>query len=190
MNPQESRKEAIGKLPDLAGVYALCDLDEVPVYVGQAACSKDASIRKRVQRHLTSARSDIIANRQLDVWEIAYVWSWPIHDTDERRRAEAMLYRQFDAESRLVNGKIPTESQMPLDELPSRTCEQIMPEGVIRARQDPAVRFPRQAQQFCQLLDYILNTHDKPHLRVALQVHFDRMNRYMDEFLKTSDGPR
>ena len=28
-------------------------------------------IRSRVARHLTSARSDIIANRQIDVWEIA-----------------------------------------------------------------------------------------------------------------------
>jgi excinuclease UvrABC nuclease subunit len=61
------RKRAVQQLPRETGVYALCDLDQVPIYVGQ---SKDG-IRSRVARHLTSARSDIIANRQIDVWEIA-----------------------------------------------------------------------------------------------------------------------
>ena len=41
------------------GVYVLCDLDQAPIYVGQ---STDGA-RARVRRHLTSARSDIIANR-------------------------------------------------------------------------------------------------------------------------------
>jgi excinuclease UvrABC nuclease subunit len=45
-------------LTNTIGVYALCGLDGVPIYVGQ---SKDR-IRARVRRHLTFARSDIIAN--------------------------------------------------------------------------------------------------------------------------------
>lgn len=55
------RKQAVAQLTRQIGVYVLCDLDNVPVYVGQ---SKDG-IRQRVQRHLTSARSDVIANRQI-----------------------------------------------------------------------------------------------------------------------------
>jgi len=63
------RKRAVRKLPTQIGVYVLCDLDQVPIYVGQSV----DGIRSRVARHLTSARSDIIANRQIDVWEIAWV---------------------------------------------------------------------------------------------------------------------
>ena len=55
------RQKALSKLTDEIGVYALCDLDEVPIYVGQSI----DGIRSRVRRHLTSARSDIIANRQV-----------------------------------------------------------------------------------------------------------------------------
>lgn len=57
------RKRAVASLTNQVGVYILADLDNVPIYVGQ---SKDG-IRARVARHLTSARSDIIANRQIDV---------------------------------------------------------------------------------------------------------------------------
>lgn len=80
INLQRYKRLQLRDLPDVAGVYALCDLDGVPIYVGQAESSRDTSIRKRVQRHITSARSDIIANRQLDVWEVGYVWAWPASD--------------------------------------------------------------------------------------------------------------
>lgn len=65
------RYDAVSSLPVEKGVYVLCDLDHIPIYVGKSS----EGIRKRVQRHLTSARSDIIANRQIDVWEIAWVWA-------------------------------------------------------------------------------------------------------------------
>lgn len=63
------RRRALRTLTNVVGCYVLCDLDAVPIYVGQSV----DGIRKRVNRHLTSARSDIIANRQVDVWEIAWV---------------------------------------------------------------------------------------------------------------------
>ena len=69
------------------GVYILCDLDGVPLYVGQST----DGIRQRVARHLTSARSDIIANRQLDVWEVAYVWTYPVKTKNEISTLEALL---------------------------------------------------------------------------------------------------
>jgi excinuclease UvrABC nuclease subunit len=42
------RREQVATIPTPVGVYALCDLDEVQIYVGQ---SRDG-IRARVQRHL------------------------------------------------------------------------------------------------------------------------------------------
>src|ERR1700679_321594 len=68
------RRRAVRTLTSEIGCYVLCDLDQVPIYVGQSV----DGIRARVRRHLTSARSDIIANRQLDVWEVAFVWAWPV----------------------------------------------------------------------------------------------------------------
>jgi hypothetical protein len=63
------RRKAVRTLTNEIGCYVLCDLDQAPIYVGQSV----DGIRSRVNRHLTSARSDIIANRQIDVWEIAWV---------------------------------------------------------------------------------------------------------------------
>jgi len=103
------KQRALQQLPDEAGVYALCDLDETPIYVGQATQSKDTSIRKRVQRHLTSARSDVIANRQIDVWEVAFVWSWVLAPREQRKQLEGHLYHQMDQQSPLVNGTVPSD---------------------------------------------------------------------------------
>jgi excinuclease UvrABC nuclease subunit len=61
------RRKALRALTNQIGSYVVCDLDMVPIYVGQSV----DGIRKRVNRYLSSARSDIIANRQIDVWEIA-----------------------------------------------------------------------------------------------------------------------
>ena len=92
----------------MIGVYALCDLDGVPMYVGQ---SKDG-IRSRVARHLTSARSDIIANRQIDVWEIGWVWAYPVKTVDELDPLEALLYHSFNPKSQLMNGTVPRETEV------------------------------------------------------------------------------
>lgn len=53
----EYRRNAVALLTSQIGVYVLCDLDNVAIYVGQST----DGIRARVQRHLTSARSPEIA---------------------------------------------------------------------------------------------------------------------------------
>jgi excinuclease UvrABC nuclease subunit len=73
------RRKAVRSLTNEIGCYVLCDLDQAPIYVGQSV----DGIRSRVNRHLTSARSDIISNRQIDVWEIAWVWAYPVKDKAE-----------------------------------------------------------------------------------------------------------
>ncbi len=187
----------------MTGVYVLCDLDEVPIYVGQ---SKDG-IRARVRRHLTSARSDVIANRQLDVWEIAFVWAWPVAEKriiDKTRRKkiapadelhiqriESALYHRFDIKSRLMNGTIVPQlakreaSSLKLD-APVRV--QVMSDDEIEKRRDPALRLPRQAEHFRNLLDHMLNVKNAPELRRALKVHFSRLQKYCLDFLAATEG--
>ncbi len=178
--PAQIHKEAqLRLLPNTTGVYALCDLDEIPIYVGQ---SVDA-IRARVRRHLTSARSDVIANRQVDVWEVAYVWAWPMQAVEHIATLEAHLFHRFNSDSPLVNGSIPPPAGELTFPAPEAIRIQIMEEREIVARRDPTLRFPRQIQHFGALVDYILNTQDKPHLRRALQVYLDRLSKYHAAFI-------
>src|SRR5262245_17829539 len=95
---QAFRKKQLKALPAVTGVYVLCDLDAVPIYVGQST----DGIRARVSRHLTSARSDVIANRMIDVWEVAFVLAWPVLDRAKITRLEDVLYHRFNRKSRLM----------------------------------------------------------------------------------------
>ena len=101
LSVEQYRDRQVALLPTDKGVYALCDLDGVPIYVG----TTEEGIRKRVQRHLTSARSDVIANRTLDIWEVAYVWAWKEPDDLKRVDLEAHLYNKFHKQSKLVNAQ-------------------------------------------------------------------------------------
>lgn len=175
---QQFKERALRQLPSTKGVYALCDLDEVPLYVGQST----DGIRARVRRHLTSARSDVIANRQIDVWEIAFVWAWPVNEAEKIARLEAHLFHQFKRRGQLVNGTVPPEQGDLGFDLPKRLRVQVIDDAEIAARQDPARRFPRQIEHFGALVDYILNTQDKPHLRRALDVYLHRLTQYHKSF--------
>lgn len=176
---QQYRAQQASLLPTPIGVYALCDLDEVPVYVGQSL----DGIRKRVRRHITSARSDIIANRQVDVWEIAYVWAWPCESQDAINSLEAFLFHQFNAQKPLMNGTIPVHPETLLFPSPEKARIQIMSDEEIDIRRNPSRRLPRQSQFYFQLVDHILNVKDSPELRRSLSAHFDRLSSYHQRFI-------
>lgn len=95
---------------------------------------------------------------------------------------ESHLFHRFDANSPLVNGTVPPEVVLPDDRVPTKVRVQIMTDDEIETRRQPRYRFPRQVQQFNQLLDYILITKDEPHLRRALDVHFLRVQRFYEAF--------
>lgn len=180
---QRFKEERLKYLTREIGVYALCDLDETPIYVGQTVSVGERGILGRVRRHLTSARSDVIANRQVDVWEVAFVWAWPLSGKKMIDELEAFLFHKFNEQSPLVNGTIPADPGRLTFAEPDMIRVQIMEDAEIKVRQDPTLRFPRQIQHFGALVDYILNTQDKPHLRRALQVYFDRLQRYHRVFV-------
>lgn len=175
---QEFRKSALSDLSDEIGVYALCDLDGVPMYVGQSV----DGIRSRVRRHLTSARSDIIANRQIDVWEIAYVWAWPVAEKSDIEPLEAALFQRFDAEKPLMNGKVLPLKMDAVNE-PERQQIQVIEEGERQRRLRPDQRLERQIRQYGILVDYIQTVKSAPHLKRALDAHFERLVRYHKTFL-------
>ena len=177
------RARAVATLDPRIGVYALCDLDSVPIYVGQSV----DGIRARVRRHLTSARSDIIANRQVDVWEVAYVMTWPVADPAEIGGLEASLFHAFNGQSTLMNGSVPIRSNTAaIIEAEQRV--QVMSDDEIARRLDPAVRLPRQIEHYGRLVDHYLNVKDSAELRVSMEARFARLSRYHARFLE-QDGP-
>ncbi|HZK91073.1 MAG TPA: GIY-YIG nuclease family protein [Stellaceae bacterium] len=178
---QRYRRRALRDLTAQIGVYALCDLDNIPIYVGQSI----DGIRQRVNRHLTSARSDIIANRQIDVWKIAYVKAWPVENQADIPRLEAVLFKFFDDQKRLMNGSLPLLfAPMPADVPSPAQTVRVMSEEDIRIRREPALRLPRQIEHIGRLVDYVLTVKDAPHLRRSLAAHFERLDSYRADFLK------
>ncbi|SEV95083.1 GIY-YIG catalytic domain-containing protein [Cognatiyoonia koreensis] len=181
------RKAAVAQLTREIGVYVLADLDNVPIYVGQ---SRDG-IRQRVQRHLTSARSDIIANRQIDIWEIAFVWTYPCPDKTALDRLEAQLFHAFDERSQLVNGKIP---QRPINDAPPPDPAQIIQVMTDEEREDktsPEQRLPRQASHYAAIVDHFLTIKDSSEVLRAMNAHFARLQKYHAQMqsLSSDDAP-
>jgi len=169
------------KLTDEIGVYILCDLDAVPIYVGQSV----DGIRARARRHLTSARSDIIANRQIDPWEIAYVQAHPAKRPGDIPLLEASLFTKFNARKPLMNGSVPVAREPLLKKLPEPTqVIQVMPDEEIKVRKDPALRLPRQIEHIGRLVDHILTVKDSRQLRRSLAAHFERLDEYRKAFLE------
>lgn len=174
------RRKAVALLTTSIGVYALCDLDGTPIYVGQSV----DGIRARVQRHLTSARSDVIANRQIDVWEIAFVRAWPVDDVTTIGPLEATLFHHFNDQSALMNGSVPVRAAPALViPEPAQIIQMIGDDEIARRRQE-AVRLPRQIEHYGRLVDHYLNVKDSAELRVAMEAHFERLSSYQRRFLE------
>lgn len=179
MDPRTYRSTQLRALTNEIGVYALCDLDGVPIYVGQSV----DGIRSRVRRHLSSARSDVIANRQVDVWEIAYVWAWPVQSKEIIAALEQRLYLEFDTSSALMNGKALIETEQITLSIPDKQVLQVIAEDERLERLDPCARLPRQISHYLNLVDYIQTVKDEPHLRRSLNAHFQRLVKYHKLFL-------
>ena len=173
------RRKAVRTLTNKVGCYVLCDLDQVPLYVGQ---SRDG-IRARVNRHLTSARSDIIANRQVDVWEIAWVWAYPIETPEEITPMETVLFHAFHPLSALMNGKVPP---LPTNKAPIPTpfqIVQVMSDSEIAEKLDPALRLPRQAEHYSQIVGHFLAIKNSKEIAGAIQAHYQRLSKYHRQLL-------
>ena len=151
-NHLEFRDKALSNLTNKIGCYILTDLDNVPIYVGQ---SKDG-IRSRVRRHLTSARSDIIANRQIDVWEISKVWAYPVKEKSEIDPLETSLFYNYDSQSQLMNGQTPSIAAGGGIAIPKPSeIIQVISDEDLSERLNPELRLPRQAQHYALSLIHI-----------------------------------
>lgn len=144
------------------GVYAFYDYEGEPIYVGQT----NEQLRVRIQRHLTNQRTDAVAMRILDLFEVAEVAIWPLwqyegikkpHERFEEAAAhlnslEYSVYLDSIAKSRfkaILNEKIPPVSrQIPL---PASLRRSIISEKVRGERGHPDIRIERRAETISRL---------------------------------------
>lgn len=173
------RRRQVRSLTNDIGCYALCDLNQVPVYVGQSV----DGIRARVNRHLTSARSDIIANRQVDVWEIAFVWAFPVANRTDIAGLENTLFHTFNKSSALMNGKVPPMPAGRQPAPPPTQIVQVMSDAEIQEKLDPALRLPRQAEHYSQIVGHFLAVKNSREIAGAIEAHFQRLERYHRDLL-------
>ena len=136
------------------GVYLFIDYDGEPIYVGQTK----EKLRTRIRRHLTNQRTDAVAMRVLDPFEVAEIEMWPFWDLDPKNagdtldRAEYTVYQhalsasKFDAV--LNEGDI---AETDLIDLPQSVRGAVLPNEARESREHPDLRLARRARTIADL---------------------------------------
>lgn len=140
------------------GVYVFYDYEGEPIYVGQT----NEQLRVRVRRHLTNQRTDAVAMRVLDVFEVAEVEFFPLWEYEglkaspERKgRLNALEYSVYLtalAESRyhaILNEVVPPVSR-PI-QLPASYRHRLVSGQRLEDAQHADVRIARRAETIARL---------------------------------------
>lgn len=139
------------------GVYAFYDYDGEPIYVGQTT----EDFATRVGRHLRGQRSDTLAYRILDPFEVADMELYPLENlrtlpTKERNtRVDTVEYSVYVNAIRnskyqaILNEKIPPVS--PIVDLPPAQRFTLIPEEMREDREHPDVRIARRAETLARV---------------------------------------
>lgn len=143
------------RLGSCIGVYAFYDYDGEPIYVGQTR----ESFSTRVGRHMTGQRSDTLAYRILDPFEVAEIELYPTEflrgDPDTKAKVDAVEYSVYvhaieDSKYRaILNEKIPPVSE-PV-QLPPRYRFDLIPPSMREDREHPDVRIARRAETLARV---------------------------------------
>lgn len=87
LNEEDDEGRPIGNAK--FGVYAFYDYDGEPIYVGQT----NEQLRVRIRRHLTNQRTDAVAMRVLDIFEVAELEMWPLWELENGASKEVAKQR-------------------------------------------------------------------------------------------------
>ena len=149
-DPQSAKK-----LGACIGVYAFYDYDGEPIYVGQTW----ENFGTRIGRHLRGQRSDTLAYRILDPFEVADMELFPVEvlrkDTDKKRKLDAIEYSVYlkaiaDSKYRaILNEKIPPVSAYV--DLPASYRFTLVPKEMREDREHPDVRIARRAETLARV---------------------------------------
>lgn len=86
-----------------------------------------------------------------------------------------------------MNGKVP---KLPVSDLaiPKPTqILQVMADSEIAEKLDPALRLPRQAEHYSQIVGHFLAVKNSKEIAGAIQAHFERLRKYHASLLNLAD---
>ena len=170
------------------GVYAFYDYDREPIYVGQTK----EKLRTRIRRHLTNQRTDAVAMKVLDPFEVCHVEVWPLPelqylptgDKDAKKEAkdkldalESAVYKKLLAESEfnaILNEKDPPLPRVEI-EIPTSFRQQLVTDAVSVLRDHPDLRLARRAMTLARLAQIICERKVGKGLRKVVLVQAKRL---------------
>ncbi|MBF6183330.1 GIY-YIG nuclease family protein [Nocardia otitidiscaviarum] len=145
------------KLGKCIGAYAFYDYDGEPIYVGQTT----EDFATRIGRHLRGQRSDTLAYRILDPFEVAEMELYPaehlrqVSAKDRRAQVDAIEYSAYvraiqnSKYKAILNEKIPPVSKTV--NLPPSYRFDLIPEDMREDREHPDVRIARRAETLARV---------------------------------------
>ena len=136
-----------------------------------------------VRLHVHAGSYGHAKNRQIDVWEIAFVWAYPVERKLKMAGIEAALFHHFDPISKLMNGAIPNQPDPPIAIPDPIQIVQVMSDNELTEKKDPAQRLPRQAEHYAQIVGHFLAVKNSNQIARAMHAHFERLSRYHDSML-------
>lgn len=160
------------------GVYLFIDYDGEPIYVGQTK----EKLRTRIRRHLTNQRTDAVAIRVLDPFEVAEIEMWPFWDLDPKDvgdtldRAEYTVYRRALSDSKfnaVLNEVEITETE--LIDLPTSVRGAVLPDEARESREHLDLRLARRARTIADLARVISERQVSHGIRRTLWVQSRRL---------------
>ena len=176
------------------GVYLFIDYDGEPIYVGQTK----EKLRIRIGRHLTNQRTDAVAMRVLDPFEVAEVVMWPFWNLEDQAvgdvldRAEFTVYlralqkSQFSA---VLNEGVIAKTE--LIDLPPSVRGEILPAEHRQSREHPDLRLARRARTISDLARVISERQVRVGIRRTLWVQSRRLEHLartrLEELAGTQD---
>jgi hypothetical protein len=91
---------------------------------------------------------------------------------------EASLFHHFDKRSELMNGKLPRQPLKRVKVPQPDQIVQVMRDEEIAEKKEPALRLPRQAEHYSQIVGHFLTVKNSKEIARAIQAHFVRLEKY------------
>jgi hypothetical protein len=85
-----------------------------------------------------------------------------------------------------MNGKIPTRPTSNFSLPKPAQIVQVMSNSEIAEKLDPALRLPRQAEHYTQIVGHFLAVKNSKEIAGAIQAHFDRLQIYHKALLRSA----
>jgi hypothetical protein len=181
------------------GVYAFYDYDGEPIYVGQT----NNTLRDRIGRHMTNQRTDAVAMKVLDPFEVYAIEVWPLPEfnhlnskSHKDERAEAKLW--LNALERIVydlavkasrfqavlNEKVPADARLSFLAMPTSYKGIVVSPELLKLREHRDIRIARRAATLASLSQIISERQVQKGLRTVLQTQARRLEWLASERLR------